>query len=274
MTHSHTHISIIVCAAALPALFACSSPVDVGREDEDTFTAGGSADLDSGPLDSDPVGCGELDGAQRALEQLRLDYRSQDWDSLKGTSWSGQIDFGPTLRLQIDAEGKGEITFGEGTLPPQPDDPGIGYICEFNDFECGKTPQEGFPYRTVKATLEDARVSFSVVTAEPWDAVCALQPPMEEEESACSFGIYDDTKYIATETPDGCLLSDDAGDTMLVNCDWTALELVCACSGERCFARPGYTAGFELTLSSDSSEMTGSYASSPDTTSHVELRRD
>jgi len=145
-----------------------------------------------------------------------------------------------------DANGQisGFVSFGNGTPPPPPTDPNVGYPADLltTSFDLNVAPRtylaEGYAYEMRAATLMGARLRFAVDTWQVWREWCALQTP-----PGTSSNCLPNSGVMISGDLTSCGLFDQATNQYVpVNCGKLALcgglgGGVCMCGASGCMVR-------------------------------------
>jgi hypothetical protein len=123
---------------------------------------------------SDPVdlGDGRLGIDRNALESYAAVWQGYV-EAYEFRSGSDQV------RLVLDEQGNGSITFGDGEPLPVPTDPDDAFPFDRFDDELGvPNPAEGFPYTVANALVEDERLRTTLSMNDIYSPACAIQTPV------------------------------------------------------------------------------------------------
>jgi hypothetical protein len=204
------------------------------------------------------VGCGS-DGGNAKVD-LGNDKVAKTGEKLSDYAgdWHGYAeafnfnDGTDTIKIKLDAHGKGVIEVGEANpLPPPEADEYYPPLDDNNGapsdpFVVERVTQQlvsGFSYPISGAKVESKRIRFESSTGEVLREWCELQTPVLCAPNGFSTG------------PDGCSLGD-----MPVPCAKLACMRVCACSKTSCESSTGTSVQFDAALESDGEELVGTLA--------------
>jgi hypothetical protein len=225
---SYATSPILVCGATACAVLACNPQIDLGN------TADGGAGSNACPPDPTP-------GASEAGA-----WDSGDLGSVVGT-WTGYTEAhafpsGSDAIVMVfasasDGSVTGTVTYGQGTPPPPPTDPNVGYLVGTgNPPERAPRLIEGFAYTAVQPSFDGNRLQVRTVTAEPWNPWCELQTPTNQGFQCGMYGCVPNWGGMCNETT--CTTTDPvSGATETINVDkylLCALENPCSCSATSC----------------------------------------
>lgn len=137
------------------------------------------------------------------------------------------------------------------------------YLCDtgFEDeyFACevayAQPPAVGGSYPLHGATLDDSRLQIPLKTFAPWDAWCALQDPIEQEQpDRCFFTTASAAPF--SMSANACTL-----DYEPVDCGWLALTQggICSCTSTEFFAMIGAGELLDARLNEAGDELVGSF---------------
>lgn len=139
------------------------------------------ASLVLGACSSDPVDLGD---GRLGVDRSALASYADVWE---GYVEAYQFQSGSDrVRLSLDRDGQGTLSFGVGEPLPQPTDPDAAFPFErsldssgYFSFRGPLAPIEGFDYRVSGALVEDERLRAASLASQIFDAACALQTPVE-----------------------------------------------------------------------------------------------
>ncbi len=178
------------------------------------------------------------------------------WDGyIENLVWPSGSD---ALRVVIRAANAshvcGTVTFGQGTPPPPPTDPEVGYPPGYE--QGGPTPTlqdalfEGFPMALLEGKATEFRLQFGATSRELWKSWCELQTSY-----VTSTGLYNCLPEPSEETfspPSGCSEVTRDGTYLPLDCGKLALCLtlypVCTCSIDGCTVPPYPEVRFDMRI--------------------------
>ena len=201
----------------------------------------------------------------------------QDGDAGPGgpiTSWTGYIENynfrsgSDAVRVSYapDATGKivGTVTLGNGTPPPPPTDPNVGYPSDFVGPYGAWSPTsyvaEGYAYTMRDIAFNGRRMQFGVAYWELWQGWCALETPVPGTDSCLpNLG-----RMISADQMHCAQLNPATGEyDLVVDCGKLALcgagGMACTCDATACSVRDqGIQLSFDLSVTSDGAFADGS----------------
>jgi hypothetical protein len=182
-------------------------------------------------------------------------------------SWTGYIENfmfssgsdAVRISFTVDSAGQvsGVVTLGDGTPPPPPTDPNVGYpadlLTKSNVALLGGPDYiaEGFAYPMTGGTLAGSRLRFTIATVELWRDWCALQTPV-----GTSGRCLPNTGAMISADQMRCALLDPATNQYVpVDCGKFALcsqSFICLCDASTCSLNDDGRSrtSFDLNLSS------------------------
>ena len=135
---------------------------------------------------------GAVDGGGGTGQQPSDDGGSQDGAIVMPVeSWTGYIENfkfpsgSDAVKISFAVEAGtgqviGTVIFGNGTPPPPPTDPNVGYPPGYiAGFPAASFVQEGYGYTVRNGTLAGSRLKVGVRLVELWTGWCALQTPVD-----------------------------------------------------------------------------------------------
>jgi hypothetical protein len=195
--------------------------------------------------------------AAAGVQRPMIPMRAVTAHSCRSSAFASGSDF---IRVAVtsatSAQACGKMTLGEGTPPPPPTDPDVGYPPGYST----KDPNlnmvfftidraEGFPLSIMAGTADAPRFTFGVDWREFWQSWCALQPPFELQQSA-GFGCLGATGGVWSDM--GC--DAQIGDRYFpVECGRFQLcgMPMCTCTMTSCRVQPIARWSFDLRITDD-----------------------
>ena len=137
-----------------------------------------------------------------------------------------------------DGSIQGTVTYGQGTPPPPPTDPNVGYPPG-TDWGQNDTTWliEGFPFAVTHPAFDGSRLQLHTFSHEAWKSWCELQTPTGAGYPCGSYGCLPNwdsmgnpsTQTILTDRSTGATMTVDSGKWVLCNYSPT-----CDCSSTSC----------------------------------------
>jgi hypothetical protein len=218
------YVGTLGVLAVLAAGFsACGGEVMVGEVD-----AGMGGDMAAGTGGSPSSGgaaavvdCSEPD-AEARVSRNRWLATLNDFGELAGSRWEGSMTNVPLVVLEFSTDQTG--SFQVGTPAPPPTEPNAGYLGLGGPFPVGAT------YPLHGGSFDGSELLLPLAHYSPFDAWCALQPPVPVKGSTCGFTLMP----AASCENRTCELSD--GRTVSQAWVETGAPLTCVCTSTDCFA--------------------------------------
>lgn len=228
------------------ALVACrGNTLDIG-----TGESGGDSSVDGAPGSTNAM---DVDGAAcPSFANEASDAGTGALAPLAGT-WTGYVENyqfpsgSGTIVLSFSGHDggsvSGTIVFGQGSPPPPPTDPTVGYYPDGVNLSSAPpgTIIEGFPYTVVAPSLAGTRARFGAVAREPYRPWCELQTSyvwMPPCDFACTPSWPAD---ISTPSDRVTLQNPSGGPNLIMNTGrWaqcSGVDGVCDCDPTSCTVR-------------------------------------
>lgn len=186
---------------------------------------------------------------------------SNDFGDLTGRSFSGYVEGGPDLTLEIDDAGNATLLVGEPALSPVA---GEGYLCGTgpqDGIQCGmrrdSTPIEGATYPLHGATFDGVRLVMPIQRNSPYHDWCVMQAPLGEDCFFTPVGLF---AFGVTPSESSCWHVEEGNS---VDCGW--LELggydACSCTETDCIAtiHEATDMSIDARYDEESREISGSF---------------
>lgn len=207
------------------------------------------------------LGCGdtqELDLGEVGVVGESLSDYAGDWE---GYSEAYAFDDGSDqIRIALDEAGNGVIEVGDSDPLPEPDST-VGFPPTPADEDSSQHINgnliPGFSYPITAAVVEDRRIRFKALSAEPFGPWCEGMEPVLDEQHLATHG---EALYNCISNESGmrsaeglCSVGDELVDCGLLNC-----HLVCSCDADGCGLygdQPDIT--FDGALEDDGTKLVG-----------------
>jgi hypothetical protein len=174
-------------------------------------------------------------GDESELTGERLSDYSAEWEGyVEAYHFPSGSD---RVRLTLDEQGNGSVTFGEGT--PLPQSAELELDTSFHNWEI----VEGSPLAVTAAQVSERRLQLSYDVVSPFRGWCEVQTPILRPDvgiDASRYGCLPGYSGQHGSGPDECeMFVPGPGDEELVQVDCTAMFLCldsrkCVCDAERC----------------------------------------
>jgi hypothetical protein len=210
-----------------------------------TSVAGGAGTGAAGSAGGPPVTtCNEEFGFLGTWQGSVLDFFFEPMQSVT-------LVFGQDEKARI----YGQMTFGEGKLPPDPVDGDTPYPPGYwqDSWQMGgreqAEPWPGYPYSVVRGAGRDATLRFGIATTELWDEWCGMMKPVYTPDYGWGCTIQGGASLSETE----CVVQVSGQNTPYPT--WKCLacgiggQKTCACDEAGCFSNPEPNMLFGFTLS-------------------------
>ena len=110
------------------------------------------------------------------------------------------------------------VTYGQGTPPPPPTDPSVGYPPGTDWGQNDRTWLiEGYPFAVTHPSFDGTRLQIQTLSTEPWKGWCELQTPTGAGYPCGRYGCLPNWNYMGNPSTQGTLTDPATGATETVN---------------------------------------------------------